>query len=771
MSASVKIKSESGYSSSRSSSLSNNNDHPTIKVKVRQTNLMDFFFNANNNAKENKNNNEIVSNDINSTPTDRLKSANSLDSNNVNENKTGESQPELVKTTSQDLIQPKTNGNTIDSFGSRRSRRQSVSDVTERDVKIVPKNYEQMLAVKRRKSVCLVPEILLSEKANENYELNDNEPRILEAETEVVIAADKSFGSRRSRRQSICVEKLTYEKVKPKKFSYKKFIDEIAPLPDIDDEKTVDEEKKVLIEAPKKRIYRRKSICAAAFKNPEDESSYIDPFVAMLLRTVAKQSSIDELILQKPSNEDSVIITKPAQKSLPKTIVNSKRLHENVEKSAIEVKQSAKRQKTNETDFEEIEHQVVQPAIVEEVIEDIWYVSVMIMDKEPVVRFLVKWDGFPPTENTLEPFEHVSHAEILQDYVKRKFEMHQDKIEGAIEQLATEAKTQLDFYQEKAKSFVKKKLAKFDVLHFRCNILAYIYTYEKLPQWCLYMRHLRTQCVLYKFFEKVEKEQKANNTFLSKIMKKEKNLFAITSENKLDYDSMPQFEYLRNADFPKLKSKTGCKCEGACNESSSCCPSLKGVKPVYDVDGRICALSHQMIVECNDNCKCDHSCPNRPKRTKFSLCVFKTADRGWAVKTLDHIPAGAFVIEYTGELIDMTEAKKRTRVYKKLGITYLFDLDYNEKNEATYSLDATHKGNLSRFINHSCNANLQTWPATSCDDIPETHRLYYFSLRSIRAGEELTVDYSGGVIRPIINPPKDAIACKCNSDNCRGYIF
>lgn len=272
---------------------------------------------------------------------------------------------------------------------------------------------------------------------------------------------------------------------------------------------------------------------------------------------------------------------------------------------------------------------------------------------------------------------------------------------------------------------------------------------------------------------KVQEEKETNDAFLKTIMMKENNTFRIKCENRIDWERLPYFNYLKKVEYPEMSSfQTGCQCgEKGCIKSAECCPQALGSEFVFDVDKRICALSHQMIVECNDTCSCSRDCPNRPKVQKISFCIYKTSDRGWALKTLENIPTGSFVIEYTGELIDQAEAKKRSHYYNKTGKSYLFDLDYNVDAEAEYSIDATREGNLSRFINHSCQANLQTWPATTCVENPKMHRLYYIALRSIRAGEELTVDYSGGVILHPVEKSKDAIECKCGSAMCKGYIF
>lgn len=478
---------------------------------------------------------------------------------------------------------------------------------------------------------------------------------------------------------------------------------------------------------------------------------------------IEKSEQIDEdkLPIKKRGRKKSIFVAQADTEAS----TSKKRPRDELDSSMLEMTQPTKRRKTSESDFE--------PVVVEEVIEDIWHVHLITIEREHEPRFLVKWDGFPLSENTYEPYEHVQHAEVLKDYVKRKYEMHQDRINDAMERLLADSREHYELYVNKPKSFILSKLMHFDAFRFQCNMLAFIYTYDRIVNYSEFMRRLRYHSILFRFYKKVQREKSINDEFFKKIMKKEKKAFIIKSENRIDFDVVPTFNYLRKVEYPKMdKPKVGCKCETNCMKSSACCPQTMNVEFVFDVDKRICATSHQMIVECNDACSCDSSCVNRPKTPKFGFSVFKTSNRGWALKTLDNIPAGSFVIEYIGELIDQAEAKKRSRVYNKTGVTYLFDLDYNIEAEADFSIDATHKGNLSRFINHSCEANLQTWPATSCNDNPNMHRLYYFALRSIRSGEELTIDYSGGVhLNPRGTPPKDAITCKCGTVACKGYIF
>ena len=77
--------------------------------------------------------------------------------------------------------------------------------------------------------------------------------------------------------------------------------------------------------------------------------------------------------------------------------------------------------------------------------------------------------------------------------------------------------------------------------------------------------------------------------------------------------------------------------------------------------------------------------------------------RGWGVRAVDAIPNGAFVTKYAGEVVSLIEADKRP-------MTYLFDLSAHldsSDNEFTYVVDASQYGNITRFINHSCDPNCE----------------------------------------------------------------
>jgi SET domain-containing protein len=125
------------------------------------------------------------------------------------------------------------------------------------------------------------------------------------------------------------------------------------------------------------------------------------------------------------------------------------------------------------------------------------------------------------------------------------------------------------------------------------------------------------------------------------------------------------------------------------------------------------------------------------------LRIRRSKIQGWGVCADHEIPAHHKVIEYTGEKIGHQEAHRRWHS------KYLFLLD------SQWMIDGAVKGSGAEFINHSCDPNLETW-------IIKNH-IYYISVRPIRKGEELTVDYN-------YDRSDERMPCKCGAKNCRGTI-
>lgn len=87
------------------------------------------------------------------------------------------------------------------------------------------------------------------------------------------------------------------------------------------------------------------------------------------------------------------------------------------------------------------------------------------------------------------------------------------------------------------------------------------------------------------------------------------------------------------------------------------------------------------IYECNSRCKCSKHCLNRvvqhPLRLKLQL--FKTARRGWGVRTLQDIHRGGFICVYVGRMLNETMANEEGKTIG--GDDYYAELDYIEVME------------------------------------------------------------------------------------------
>jgi hypothetical protein len=110
------------------------------------------------------------------------------------------------------------------------------------------------------------------------------------------------------------------------------------------------------------------------------------------------------------------------------------------------------------------------------------------------------------------------------------------------------------------------------------------------------------------------------------------------------------------------------------------------------------------------------------------------------------IPAGARVIEYTGEKISKSESLRRCQQQNY----YIFSLDDD------WDIDGSVEWNLARFANHSCEPNCET-------DIIDGH-IWIVSLREIAAGEEITYNYTYDLDEYREHP------CRCGMPSCVGYI-
>ncbi|XP_024991743.1 histone-lysine N-methyltransferase ASHH1 isoform X1 [Cynara cardunculus var. scolymus] len=157
-------------------------------------------------------------------------------------------------------------------------------------------------------------------------------------------------------------------------------------------------------------------------------------------------------------------------------------------------------------------------------------------------------------------------------------------------------------------------------------------------------------------------------------------------------------------------------------------------------------------------CPCGSYCKNqRFQKSEYAKTkLFKTEGRGWGLLADQNIKAGQFIIEYCGEVISSDEAKERSQTYEAQGLRDAYIISLN----ASYFIDATKKGSLARFINHSCQPNCETRKWTV---LGET-RVGIFATQDISIGTELAYDYNfewyGGV----------NVRCLCGAPNCSIFL-
>ncbi|XP_076859828.1 histone-lysine N-methyltransferase SUV39H1-A [Brachyhypopomus gauderio] len=354
--------------------------------------------------------------------------------------------------------------------------------------------------------------------------------------------------------------------------------------------------------------------------------------------------------------------------------------------------------------------------------------------------FLVKWKGYSESESTWEPRRNLRCPGLLRQF-RQDVRSALQRASKPLDSPSLDAST-VSFLFQRAKQRVKLRLWE-----------------EKLNHSC---RHKGRIFIL----------------------------------NEVDLDGPPRhFTYISDYRFGEgvrqcqALAAGGCKCSDCIGEPiHGCCAGVAKHRVAYNRSQQVKIRPGLPIYECNSLCCCGPDCGNRvvQRGIQYDLCIFKTANgRGWGVRTLEKIHRNAFVMEYLGEIITSEEAEKRGEMYDKQGATYLFDLDYVDD---VYTVDAAHYGNISHFVNHSCEPNLQVYNVF-IDNLDERlPRIAFFATRAIKAGEEITFDYKM-TIDPLDEEGTrmDAnfnlagahstaikrvhMECKCGAENCRKYLF
>ncbi|XP_060857586.1 histone-lysine N-methyltransferase SUV39H2-like [Metopolophium dirhodum] len=262
---------------------------------------------------------------------------------------------------------------------------------------------------------------------------------------------------------------------------------------------------------------------------------------------------------------------------------------------------------------------------------------------------------------------------------------------------------------------------------------------QKMRKMCLktYLTHLSLD-----FFRQRQDRELKDWEILINIISKNYN---IKVENNMDLEDPPiSFVYTTKYYIPEGKiiipdnHPSGCLCKKDCSFGINCCKTLSG-SVAYDINKNVVVTPDFPIFECNKKCVCSSSCTNRVVQhgSNVKVCIHKSKSPGWALKTCQNIYKGQFVGIYVGEIITVEEYNQRLQ-NSSSSINYTWKLDFNDFK---CIVDSTHYGNFTRFINHSCKANLNihfVWINCLNKYLPY---LAFFANRNILAGEQLTINY------------------------------
>lgn len=140
------------------------------------------------------------------------------------------------------------------------------------------------------------------------------------------------------------------------------------------------------------------------------------------------------------------------------------------------------------------------------------------------------------------------------------------------------------------------------------------------------------------------------------------------------------------------------------------------------------------------------------KKLKYEVRESNVHGRG--VFAAKDIKKGKKIIEYTGAIITWDEANRRFNDRKGHSHTMFFGINED------HVIDGNDNGNEAKYINHSC--------APNCKAKNEEGRIFVYSKKKIKKGDELFYDYKLDIEEPITKKVLKKYACFCGSKKCRG---
>lgn len=238
-----------------------------------------------------------------------------------------------------------------------------------------------------------------------------------------------------------------------------------------------------------------------------------------------------------------------------------------------------------------------------------------------------------------------------------------------------------------------------------------------------------------------------------------REILSIKDKVKTKISKMPKYAPLKRNMYtggakPLFNSdatETCCRCVTNCDEN--CDNRLLRIECINSAS-RKQEPNPKLMRNCNSK-YCGNTCFQNMNYKRVEAVA--TPGRGWGLLPKTRIADGDFIIEYVGEVISPSVSRQRMEeVMQSSGERHVFQMDMGNDQ----IIDARYKGNLARFINHSCDPNcmLNKWSVNGITSIG------IFAKRDISKGEELTFDYS------FESSDGMDFVCLCGSPNCRGTL-
>lgn len=252
--------------------------------------------------------------------------------------------------------------------------------------------------------------------------------------------------------------------------------------------------------------------------------------------------------------------------------------------------------------------------------------------------------------------------------------------------------------------------------------------------------------------------------YISLDLSNGKELFRVPVRNNVDNVSSPlHFEYITHPEFPlppilgPVRRHKGCHClGGTCGSKCSCARKNSG-GPVYNEDGTL-VRGRRVVYECGGLCDCTMSCLNRATQRgmKHQLELFRSKETGWGVRTLDLIQPGAFVCEFSGDVVAACDAsmdqgsfidpRRFPERWKEWGDASAVFPDQKKAPShpfqgPDYVLDVSQRRNFASYISHSSIPNVFVQLVIRGNENLSFPHLMVFAMDTIPPLRELSVDY------------------------------